>query len=261
MKSHNFELLKFAISFADLSRSILKKNFFKTFRIQEKKDGTLVTEIDQEIEMKFRNKLKKKFPNHGVIGEEYGTSNKNSEYVWVIDPLDGTHSFISGKPLFGTLICCLQNQIPILGLIDIPIMDHRWFGVIGNGVKFNNKKCSYKKNLKKFNQLIIASTSPFMFNKKELKLVEKIYSKVRFPVFGTDCYAYGLLVSKKIDLIIEANMQPWDYMAQAFLVKELGGKISDWKGNDLNINSDGRVVASYEANHHKKVITLLKNAN
>ena len=70
MKSHNFELLKFAISFADLSRSILKKNFFKTFRIQEKKDGTLVTEIDQEIEMKFRNKLKKKFPNHGVIGEE-----------------------------------------------------------------------------------------------------------------------------------------------------------------------------------------------
>ena len=88
-----------------------------------------MTEIDIKIESKFRNFLKKKFPDHGVVGEEFGTYQNNNEYVWVIDPLDGTHSFISGKPLFGTLICCMKNnKTSILGLIDIPIMNQRWHG-------------------------------------------------------------------------------------------------------------------------------------
>ena len=103
MKLNNVELLKFANEFADISKSILKKYYFKNFKIEEKTDGTLVTEIDKKIESKFRELLKKKFPSHGVIGEEFENYQDENEYVWIIDPLDGTHSFISGKPLFGTL--------------------------------------------------------------------------------------------------------------------------------------------------------------
>ena len=128
MKLNNVELLKFANEFADISKSILKKYYFKNFKVEEKNDGTLVTEIDKKIESKFRSLLKKKFPSHGVIGEEFENYQDGNEHVWIIDPLDGTHSFISGKPLFGTLICCMKNKIPIMGLIDIPIMNQRWFG-------------------------------------------------------------------------------------------------------------------------------------
>ena len=257
MKLNNVELLKFANSFADISGSILKKSYFKKFKIEEKIDGSLVTEIDKKIESKFRNFLKKKYPNHGVIGEEFGNYREKSEYLWIIDPLDGTHSFISGKPLFGTLICCLKNNDPILGIIDIPIMNQRWHGAKGLGVKFNNKRCKLVSTPKKFNQLIMSSTSLLMFDEDHQNIIRKIYNKIKIPVFGTDCYAYGLLLSNKIDLIVEANMKPWDYMAQVFLIKELGGKISDWNGKELNLNSNGKVVASFDAKHHKTILGLL----
>ena len=96
-----------------------------------------------------------------------------------------------------------------------------------------------------------------IINKKKLE----IFIKIKIPVFGTDCYAYGLLLSGKVDLIVEANMKPWDYMAQAFLIKEFGGYITDWNGNDLNLDSNGKVVASYDSNHHKTILGLLNEIN
>jgi len=259
MEIKNFELLKFAYNFADKSKQFLKKNYFKKIQIEEKSDGSLVTNIDKEIETRFRELLKKKFPDHGVIGEEFGKDKNKNEYTWVIDPLDGTHSFISGKPLFGTLICCIKNEEPQIGVIDIPIMNQRWYGGKKLGVKLNGKKCEINRKKKEFNKLIISSTSPLMFNNNEQKILKRIYKKVQFPVFGTDCYAYGLLLSGKLDLIVEANMKPWDYMAQVPLIKELGCIISDWNGKELSINSNGKVVASYDVNHHKTILGFLND--
>ena len=261
MKLNNVELLKFANEFADISKSILKKYYFKNFKIEEKSDGTLVTEIDKKIESKFRKLLKKKFPFHGIIGEEFENYQDENEYVWIIDPLDGTHSFISGKPLFGTLISCLKNNVPIMGLIDIPIMNQRWSGAKGLDVRLNDKKCKIRKEKKKFSDLIMSSTSLLMFDDNQQEKIKNIYKKIKIPVFGTDCYAYGLLLSGKVDLIVEANMKPWDYMAQAFLIKEFGGYITDWNGNDLNLDSNGKVVASYDSNHHKTILGLLNEIN
>ena len=95
--------------------------------------------------------------------------------------------------------------------------------------------------------------------RKREKKIKNIYNKVRFPVFGSDCYSYGLLLSGKVDLIIEANMKPWDYLAQVALIKEQGGVITDWAGNDLNLQSEGKVIASIEKNHHKKTLEYLNN--
>jgi len=253
------ELLSFANGFADRSRNILKKKFLEPFNIEEKEDGSLVTEIDKEIELIFRESLSSKFPSHNVIGEEFGFDEKESKYTWVIDPLDGTHNFIAGKPLFGTLISCMRNNKPILGIIDVPILEQRWHGGMNIGVKLNKEKCKKIHRKKKYNQLIIASTSLLMFDKKCEKKIKNIYNKVRFPVFGSDCYSYGLLLSGKVDLIIEANMKPWDYLAQVALIKEQGGVITDWAGNDLNLQSEGKVIASIEKNHHKKTLEYLNN--
>ena len=258
MKLNNADLLSFAFNFADVSKNILQKNYFKNFDIEEKNDGSLVTSIDKEIEEKFRKKLKKQFPHHGVIGEEFGYENQENEYVWILDQLDGTHSFIAGKPLFGTLICCIRRNKPIIGLIDIPILNQRWFGGENLGVKLNNKKCERVLKKKGLDQTIMASTSLLMFDEKNRSTITNIYRKVKFPIFGTDCYAYGLLLSGKIDIIVEANMKPWDYMAQVALVQEAGGKITDWNGESLGINSDGKIIATNLSNHHKEVISLIK---
>ena len=257
MTSNNKNLLHFANKFADISRDILKKKYLKSFKVQEKPDGSFVTNIDKEIELIFRENLKKKFPDHGVIGEEFGKDLNGSEYVWVIDPLDGTHNFIAGKPLFGTLISCLKNNKPILGIVDIPILDKRWHGGKNQGVKLNKNKCDKLSTKKNYNELIISSTSLLMFEGSYERIIKDIYKKVRFPIFGGDCYSYGLLLSGKIDLIIEANMKPWDYLAQVSLINEQGVFITDWEGKDLNLDSEGKVIASIDKNHHKKTIAFL----
>ncbi len=259
MNSNHVKLLEFANSFANQSRKILKKNYLKKFRVEEKKDGTHVTNIDKEIEILFREKLKRKYPSHGIIGEEFGNEKDTSSHVWVIDPLDGTHNFIVGKPLFGTLISCLVNGVPQVGVIDIPILNQRWYGGIDLGVKLNTKKCRLQNKKKEFNELIVSSTSFFMFEESHQNKIKEIYKKARFPIFGTDCYSYGLLLSGKLDLIIEANMKPWDYLAQVALINELGGFITDWKGQKLGLTSDGKVLASIDKIHHKNVLKYLSN--
>ena len=142
--------LKFANSFADVSGEILNRKFLKPFNLEQKFDGSYVTDIDKEIESKFREMLKKKFPSNGVVGEEFEDEGVHNEYVWVIDPLDGTHNFIAGKPLFGTLISCLKNNKPILGIIDIPILKKRWYGGQGIGVFLNKSQCPVYSKKKKF---------------------------------------------------------------------------------------------------------------
>ena len=167
------------------------------------------------------------------------------------------HNFIAGKPLFGTLICLIINNVPSMGIIDIPVLGERWTGVKGNGVHKNNKLCCFDKKKKKLKDAILASTSLLMFNQKETKVIKRIYEKIRFPVFGTDCYAYGLLLSGKIDLIIESKMKPWDYMAQVSLIKEFGGIISDWSGKELTPKSSGDVIASYSEECYQEAIKYL----
>ena len=251
------ELLNFANSFADKSRKILKKQFSQPLKIQKKEDGSLVTNIDKKIELMFKESLNSKFPSHNLIGEEFGFEKKDSEYTWIIDPLDGTHNFIAGKPIFGTLISCMKNNKSILGVIDIPVLEQRWYGGENIGVKLNEKNCKKIPCSKKYSQLIVASTSLLMFDKKFEKKIKSIYHKVRFPVFGSDCFSYGLLLSGKVDLIIEANMKPWDYLAQVALIKEQGGVITDWQGKELNLESDGKVIASIEKKHHKKTLEYI----
>ncbi len=258
MKEHVRNLLKFANIFADVSNNILKKKYLKPHKVEEKNDGSFVTNADKEIESKFRESLKKNFPGHGIVGEEFGSENEQNEYVWVIDPLDGTHNFIAGKPLFGTLICCIKHGRPILGVIDIPILDERWHGGKGVGVKLNSRKCKNFSQKKQYSQLIVASTSLLMFDENYEKKIKEIYKKVSIRIFGSDCYSYGLLLSGRVDQIIEADMKPWDFLAQVALINEQGGIITDWHGKELNLSSDGKIIASIEKNHHKRTLEYLK---
>lgn len=249
----------FADRLTDIAGGIARRYFRTSIPVDIKPDESPVTRADREIEAALREAIQRQYPDHGILGEEHGTHNVDAEYLWVIDPIDGTKSFITGRPLFGTLIALLRRGMPVLGLIDQPVSRERWVGVAGapstlNGDKIRTRPCSA------LAQATLTCTSPHMFNKNELAAFEALRSKARYAVYGSDCYAYGLLASGFIDILMEADLKPYDYCALIPIVEGAGGVITDWQGHPLGLSSDGRVLACGDKRLHKALLALISSA-
>jgi len=253
---------EFANALADIASKITKKYFRKNFSEENKSNDTPVTIADREIENAICKAIIKKFPNHGIIGEEYGSINENADYKWIIDPIDGTLSFVIGRPIFGNLIALSYQNKPILGIINQPITDERWIGIKNKTSKLNNKiirtrKCDNIENA------ILCTTSPAFFTGNDLEIFKKITAKTKYQnqqgvIYGGDCYLFGLLAMGLIDVIIESGLNNYDFMALIPIIESAGGIISDWDGNILDLNSDGRVIACGDKKMHKKILKLIK---
>ncbi len=241
---------------ADASATIVRNYFRMKLTVEDKADASPVTIADRAAEQVMRQLIAETYPNHGVYGEEFGLLHSHAEYLWVIDPIDGTKSFISGKPLFGTLIALLHQGKPILGIIDQPILRERWLGVEGlpttlNGMPVQVRSCS---NL---SQAILYATSPHMFIGDDAEAFNRLREKVKFPLYGCDCYAYALLASGFIDLVVEASLSPYDYCALIPIITGAGGIISDWQGQPLGLQSEGRVIAAADSNVYQQALGQL----
>lgn len=248
--------IKTAITLADLARPIAQKYFRMRKDFSNKLDSSPVTIADLEIETAMRSKIQTEFPDHGILGEEFKPHNLNSDYVWVLDPIDGTKAFITGKPTFGVLIALCYKTKPILGIIDQPILKERWFGAKGlasthNDLKITSRSCTSIENA------WLYATSPSMFADKNKRDFDKLSERVKFSLYGADCYAYGLLASGYTDIVCEASLKPYDYCALVPIIEGAGGKISDWSGKKLSIWSDGRVLAAGDNDLHRKALKLL----
>ncbi len=235
--------LALAESLADAAGAVIRRYFRRKFAIDQKSDLTPVTIADRGAERAMRRLIAQKFPDHGIVGEEFGRSNDTADYVWVLDPIDGTKSFISGVPLFGTLIALTWRGTPILGVIDQPIQRERWIGAAGRKTTLNGKPVSTRA-CRSLAEATLYATSPDMFTKPNAKPFERLRGAVKLARFGADCYAYALLASGFIDLVVEAQLKPYDYCALAPVIAGAGGIITDWSGKALSLHSDGRVVAS-----------------
>ena len=250
--------VNFAKNFLNKSDKILKKNFNAQLDINYKKDESPVTKIDKKVEKLFRKAVKAKFPKHKVFGEEYQNDKSKSEYLWIIDPIDGTKSFIHGNYNFGTLLCLSHYGKPIIGFISCPLLKKRWMGIKDKGTFINNKRI--KKKISKLNlkNTVISSSAFTAFKKniKENKLFYKLSEKIKYYIFGGDCVQYGLLASGSISMVVENNLKPWDYMALVNIIEESGGIITDWKGKDLDIYSDGNIVASISKKSHREFLKI-----
>ena len=161
----NQELINFAHHLADISGVIAKKYFRSSFDEIKKEDSSPVTQADKQIEIRLRDEISKKYPEHGIIGEEFDNEYTNSEYKWVIDPIDGTISFAIGKPIFGTLIALTYQDQPILGIINQPINNERWWGTI-NGKSYFNDEIINTKNCQSISEAVFCTQSPFFFKRK-----------------------------------------------------------------------------------------------
>ena len=257
MTSNLEELIIFSNYLADESEKIIRKYFRKSFIIQSKEDQSPVTIADQKTELKIRELIEKKYPNHGILGEEFEGKDIESEYLWVIDPIDGTRSFIAGHKDFGTLIALLHNKKPIIGIINCPIHEERWLGVNGRSTIMNGQKVSTSKK-DTLDQSYLSSTGLYMFKDDNFKKgFEKIIDKTRYHRFGGDCYNYGMVASGYIDIVIENMLKAHDYMALIPIIEGAGGKITDKYGKMINFNSDGSIVVSANEKLHTQLIDII----
>ncbi|WP_017665010.1 histidinol-phosphatase [Porphyrobacter sp. AAP82] len=236
--------LALALALADAAGAAIRPLFRGQWSQERKADRTYVTQADRAAEAAMRALIEAEFPADGIIGEEYGTRNEGAGRQWVLDPIDGTTSFIAGRPIFGTLIALLQDGWPVLGIIDQAVSGERWVGRIGQPTLFNGTPAATKP-LKELSDAVLATTSPHAFTNEEADAFMSVAKSVaeRKIVYGGDCYNYGLVASGHIDIVIEAGLKLHDYAALVPVVEGAGGMMADWQGNPLDAGSDGTVIA------------------
>ena len=262
------EYVTLAADLVDAAAEITVKYFRTPLEIDDKNDASPVTIADKGAEAAMRALVRERFPTHAIFGEEEGIElgeGGSQEWTWVFDPIDGTKSFITGKPLFGTLIACLHRGTPVVGVIDQCVLDERWVGVVGRGTKLNGRPCKTASGLPSLKEALLYATTPEMFRAGfEASRFGALSAKVKRALFGADCYAYALLASGfGTHLVVEADLGLYDYCALVPVVQGAGGVITDWQGLPLTLQrhkaggSKGRVVAAADARLHEQAVQVL----
>jgi histidinol phosphatase-like enzyme (inositol monophosphatase family) len=229
---------------ADAAAAVVRPVFRSGLKADLKSDSSPVTAADRGAELAMRAVLRAHFPDHGILGEEFGLERPDAALRWVLDPIDGTRAFITGRPTFGTLIALLEGDRPLLGLIDQPITGERWIGLAGAATRFRGpfggvvgcRPCA------RLSDAELSCTSPEMLG-DDLPRFRALAARTRRNVWGGDCYGYGLLALGQVDVIAEADLKPWDWAALLPVVEGAGGRMTDWQGNALRADGDGRALA------------------
>ncbi|XP_022747287.1 bifunctional phosphatase IMPL2, chloroplastic [Durio zibethinus] len=251
---------------ADAAGDVIRNYFRKKFEILDKEDLSPVTIADQAAEESMVSIILENFPSHAIFGEEKGwrCKEKSTDYVWVLDPIDGTKSFITGKPVFGTLIALLKEGKPILGIIDQPVLRERWIGISGRKSTLNGQEVATRTCME-LSRAYLYTTSPHLFNGDAEEAFARVRDKVKVPLYGCDCYAYALLASGYVDLVIESGLRPYDFLALIPVIEGAGGVITDWNGHQLDwkASSDSRptsfnVVAAGDKQIHQQALDVLQ---
>jgi histidinol phosphatase-like enzyme (inositol monophosphatase family) len=229
---------------ADAAGAVIRPYFRTVLGADLKDDRSPVTVADRSAEQAMRAVLSERFPEHGILGEEFGLERAHARLRWVLDPIDGTRAFITGRPIFGTLLALLDEDRSILGVIDQPVTGERWIGAAGMPTRFRGPHggtvgCRPCPSL---DRAEISCTSPEMFA-EDLPRWHRLSGAARRVTYGGDCYAYGLLALGQIDVIAEAGLKVWDWAAIAPVVEGAGGRLTDWSGQAMRADGDGRVLA------------------
>ena len=250
------EFVEIANTLADESRKIIMGYYRRVSEVDSKADETPVTVADREVEQRLREIIEDKRPRDGIIGEEFGYKMSESGMTWILDPIDGTKSFVIGRPTFGTLVALAEDEIPVLGLIDQAVTKERWIGVKGEQTTLNGEPChvSACDNIAQANA---ASTTPDMFDPDYAFVRASLQRQTKVLAWGGDCYAYGLLASGHVDLIVEADLSNYDFAALVPIVEGAGGLMRDWKGKELSIQSDGKVIAASGSSLMSEMLRLV----
>ena len=222
-----------------------------------KGDGSPVTEIDRKVERALRAEINRLHPNHGIIGEEYGPENTDREWVWILDPIDGTRQFSAGLPNFGTLIALGQNREPVIGAIAHPWTGLICIGIKGHGTWINGTRVSTG-TVTRPRDAIACLSDPDAFDDQTRAGYEAVRAASLWNVYDGGCLGYAALAQGQIGLALNGpNLEPFDIAALIPVIEGAGGVISDWKGDGLDTTSAGAIVATANTTLHEQVLALL----
>lgn len=216
-----------------------------------------VTEADRAAEAAIRQCIKAHFPDHGIMGEEYGNEGLDREYVWVIDPIDGTRAFISGLPVWGTLIGLYKNGRACLGLMDQPFTGERYLAD-GNGAHYSGPGRQGKitaRDCESLGEATLFTTSPHLFSGEQARVYRSIEEKVNLFRYGCDCYAYALVASGNADLVIENGLNAYDIGGLITILESAGAIVTDWQGG--RPEQGGDILAAGSRTVHEEALALL----
>jgi len=248
------ELKTFCKYLADSSAEIIRPYFRSKVAIEEKQDLSPVTIADKKAEEKMRELIMKEYPNHGIIGEEFGKHNQQSEYQWVLDPIDGTKSFICGAHTFGTMIGLLYKGEPILGVINQPILNEFMIGD-NLATTLNGNVCKVRECNELKNSVLLTTDHLNIEKYQNIDKFNKLIRNVKIYRLWGDCYGYLLLAAGYADIMIDPIMNLWDLAALIPIVKGSGGTITDYYGGEA-VKGESIIAAS--PNIHKKVLDMLR---
>jgi histidinol phosphatase-like enzyme (inositol monophosphatase family) len=254
--------LEFAHVLADISAAAILPHFRKPIAVKNKA-GTSgfdpVTAADRAAEQAIRKAISQRFPDHGIVGEEFAAVAGSGRYRWLIDPIDGTRAFITGSPLWGTLIGLIDGEKAALGLMNQPFTGERfwsdgksayWRGLEGRPKRIRTRTCPGLADA------TFASTHPDVSGSRaDGRRFEQVRSRVRMSRFGGDCYGYCLLAAGFIDIIVEAGLKPYDVVALVPIIEAAGGVMTTWDGGSpLN---GGRIIAAGDRRVHVEALEIL----
>ncbi|MGH6888004.1 MAG: inositol monophosphatase family protein [Rhizomicrobium sp.] len=247
---------------ADAAGEIALGYFRTELAVEEKDDHSPVTRADREIEAKLRTMIRKEFPTHGIVGEEHGCEDEHAEFVWFIDPIDGTKSFAIGRPLFGTIIGLTHAGRPVMGLIDQAFTKERWFGITGAFSTHNGRRVKVAAAPRDLGRARLYVGAPSTFRNADcFAAYETLCATAKWTQYCGDCYAYGLLACGWIDLVVERGLKPHDVIGVVPIVSGAGGYIGDWNGRDIDATTDGTVVAASSRDLALSAIRVLRTAH
>ena len=250
-------LLPFARTLADAARAETLSRFRSAaLAVETKSDASPVTAADKGSEAAMRALIGAHHPDHGILGEEEGPVGLDRDFVWVLDPIDGTRSFVSGQPLWGTLIGLAWRGRPVLGIIDAPAMGERWVGCAGLPTTFNGTPCRVRETSDPAAATLYTS-SPDLFSPLARTAFDTLSARLKDRRYCADCYAYGMVASGWIDVALDADTQPYDYMALVPVVTGAGGVMTDWMGQPLRLGGSGFVLAAGSAAVHALAVAHL----
>ncbi len=238
-------LIDLANDLADAAADVIRPYFRTPIDIVSKDDDSPVTIADRGAERAMRDILEDRLPDHGILGEEFENVRLDAETVWVLDPIDGTKAFITGVTQFGTLIAASRGGVPFLGIINQPILGERWIGMKNggpttlNGVPVSTRDCGGLENA-----VLMITHLEMLKTERDRARYEDLAEAVSFTRYGGDCYAYAMLAMGFSDIVIEADLKPFDFAALVPVVEAAGGVITDWEGAPLTLESDGHVLAA-----------------
>jgi histidinol phosphatase-like enzyme (inositol monophosphatase family) len=262
-RSQAEEFLAFAHRLADAAAQVTLAHFRTPIAVDNKHASGFdpVTAADRGAETAIRALIEKTYPGHGILGEEHGRKPSRDGFTWVIDPVDGTRSFITGSPLWGTLIALNDGERAVVGMLDQPFMKERFWGVSIAGwreagfTRDGARSALATRACAALSDAVLSTTTLEMFKEGERRAFERLMKEVRLTRFGGDCYQYGLAAMGFMDLVVETGLAPYDIQALIPILEGAGGAVTTWDGGAAE--SGGRIVAAGDARAHAAALEIL----